>query len=165
MDLALNNLQRLICHRTNQPNKQTTRILVMFFQTVDVSVLLYGCPTLTLPKEQAWWKLLKDAAFCFEQIQEATSCWAATLRPLISHLINHRSKTNKTCWALAVEIKTLAMFSYGLLHMDTLVSSKQQKLAFIKTEDAGARWEDLPRGMTIGQRMGGSQENPCWRDT
>ena len=25
MDLALNNLQRLICHKTNQPNKQTNK--------------------------------------------------------------------------------------------------------------------------------------------
>ena len=29
MDLALNNLQRLICHKTNQTNKQTNKSILL----------------------------------------------------------------------------------------------------------------------------------------
>ena len=36
--------------------------------------------------------------WCFEQIQEATSHKTASARPLSSHLTNHPSKMNKTCW-------------------------------------------------------------------
>ena len=56
MDLALNNLQRLICHEYKQTNKQTNLTFLpgydvtqaqlrSFFQAAVVSILLYACTT------------------------------------------------------------------------------------------------------------------------
>ena len=44
---------------------------------------------------KARWELLKDAAFCFEQILEAAPHKTAAVQSLISHLRHYRSKTNK----------------------------------------------------------------------
>ena len=54
VDLALNNLQRLICHKTQSTNKPTNQptseLKRKFFQDVAVSVLLYSCAARTLTK-------------------------------------------------------------------------------------------------------------------
>ena len=49
MDLALNNLQRLICHKTKTNKEKTIR-------AIAVSVLMYCCITSTLTK---CWVLLE----------------------------------------------------------------------------------------------------------
>ena len=43
--------------------------------------------------EKARWELLKNATYCFEHILETSSYKTAIVWPLISHLINHPSKT------------------------------------------------------------------------
>ena len=55
-----------------------------------MSVLLYGC---TIKK------LDKNALRSYEQILGAAPIKTPVVRPHTSHLINHLSKTNKTCWA------------------------------------------------------------------
>ena len=42
----------------------------------------------------------KDAVYYFEWVPEAASHKTAAVWPLTSHLTNHPSKTNRTCWAL-----------------------------------------------------------------
>ena len=53
---------------------------------------------------------------CLEQTLET-----AVVRPLTSHLTNHPSKTNKTCWTPPRKVKTNSWltFSYDLLPMDS----------------------------------------------
>ena len=77
MDLALNNLQRLICHK-NQPTNQPTWMLIKYMEK----------------------KLHKNAMCCFEQILEAIPHKTAVVWPLTSHLT---SKINKMCKALLEE--------------------------------------------------------------
>ena len=50
--------------------------------------------------EKAWWELYKNATCCFEQILEARLHKTAAVRLLTSHLKNHPSNTNQTCWTL-----------------------------------------------------------------
>ena len=54
----------------------------------------------------------------FEQILEASPDKTAAVQPLIPHLTNHPRKMNKTCWSL---LGKKVIFSYELLHIDTLV--------------------------------------------
>ena len=74
-----------------------------FFQAAVVSILLYECTTLTLTQcieKKAWRQLPQNPANCIEQILEATSHKTAAVWPPTSHLSNHPSPTNKTCWTL-----------------------------------------------------------------
>ena len=50
-------------------------------------------------REKAKWELLKDAACCFEKIQEAASHKTVAVRLPTSYFTNHPSKT---CWELQV---------------------------------------------------------------
>ena len=68
-----------------------------------VSVLLYGCTTLTLTKcleKKLNGNDTKIAECCFEQILEATLRKTVAVWPLATHLTNHPRKTNKARWAL-----------------------------------------------------------------
>ena len=56
------------------------------------------------------WKLLNEAAYCFEQILEPELYKVATVLPPTFHLINQQD-------ILGIDGET-----YGLLHMDTRVS-------------------------------------------
>ena len=51
-------------------------------------------------KEKVSWELHKNAACCLEQILETALHKTAAVLPSASHLINHSSKTDKTCGAL-----------------------------------------------------------------
>ena len=43
MDLALNNQQRLICHKTNRPNNQQSRdVLIKIIEILDEMLLKFG---------------------------------------------------------------------------------------------------------------------------
>ena len=72
---------------------------------------------------------IRDFGFLygFEQILEAASHKTA----VVQQLTNHPGKTSKTWWAPRENSKVI--FSYGLLHMDTLVLAKLQKLMFINS--------------------------------
>ena len=50
---------------------------------------------------------------CFEQILSVASDQTAALQPLISHLINHPSKTSKTYLVLLEKEELKAMFFPG----------------------------------------------------
>ena len=54
--------------------------------------------------EKARWELHKNATSAFEQILEAAPYETAVVRPLVSHLSNHTSKTNKTYWRSREEL-------------------------------------------------------------
>ena len=73
MALALNNLKRV-----DMPVTKPTKINEV-----------YG--------EKGWLEWLKDADCCFEQILEVVPSTVGAVWPLISHLSNHSSKTNKKC--------------------------------------------------------------------
>ena len=112
MDLALNNLQRLICHKTNQtkPNHVNIRIgktctdinrlqviivfnffdkiKLDFFQAMSMTLLLYCCTTWNLKKQiKGKWELHNTATCCYEYISGSrtpqTSCCSAVY--LLSH--------------------------------------------------------------------------------
>ena len=48
MDLALNNLQRLLCHKTQPTNQPTTIDIISFFICMSVSVCFYPSVSLSL---------------------------------------------------------------------------------------------------------------------
>ena len=59
------------------------------FQTVAMSVLLYGCTTKPLRghfDEKDGWKLNKDSTYSFDQILEVETHKASAVRQLDSHL-------------------------------------------------------------------------------
>ena len=66
-------------------------------------VIVLGLNFGEITGEKARWELHKDVACCFEQILEAAAYKTAVVRPLTSHLTNHPSKMNKTCFALLEE--------------------------------------------------------------
>ena len=84
---------------------------------VILSVLLYGCITFILLKHLEQ-RLLGNymRIKCFEQILEAVPYKTAAIQPLTSYLTAHPVETSKTC---------LAMFSCGLLHINTPVLANQ----------------------------------------
>ena len=51
-------------------------------------------------RKKARWEILKNAAYCFVQILEATTHKTVAVQPLAAHLISHPSKKNKICRAL-----------------------------------------------------------------
>ena len=74
-----------------------------FFQAVAVSVRLHGCTRWILTKRLK--KKIKgiDAIMLYgvwNRSWKKPLCKTATVRPLASHLTNHPSKMNRTCWAL-----------------------------------------------------------------
>ena len=82
---------------------KTDKIKRSFFQAAVVSILLYGCTSLTLTKrmeKKAWRQLLKNAARNIEQVLEATPYKAAAVRPPTTHYENYKNKTNQTCATL-----------------------------------------------------------------
>ena len=78
-----------------------------FFQAVVVSALLYGCTSLTLTKcmekklDVNYTKMLR--AFLNKSGKQPPHK-TAVVRTLTSHLANHPSETNKTCWVLLVKL-------------------------------------------------------------
>ena len=85
-----------------KPN-QSDKIKQDFFQVVAVSILLYGCTTMTLTKRRdknqngIYTRMLCAA---LKNPGSNTSQKTVAVRPLISHLTNHSSKTNTICEAL-----------------------------------------------------------------
>ena len=65
------------------------------FVLLQVYNVLYYC---------IFWELNKDDTYYFKQILVAMFDETATVWPLTSHLINHQSKTKKTCWKLLVKL-------------------------------------------------------------
>ena len=93
MDLALNNLQRLICHKTKQ-TKQTDRTDKMkrsFFQAAVVSILLYRCTTWTLTKQ-----LKKKQNGNYTRILRAISNKSWRQHPTRHQLYGHQPPISKT---------------------------------------------------------------------
>ena len=69
----------------------TDKMKRSFFQAAVVSILLYGCTTWMLIKRMEKKQLHKNAASNFEQVLEATSHKAPTVRPPTSHHENYPS--------------------------------------------------------------------------
>ena len=81
-------------------------------------------------EEKARLELHKNATCYFEPIIEVVPNKTVVIWSFMSDLIKPTRKMNKTCWAW---FEKEAVFSYGLLHMDTLVLADQQKLTFISS--------------------------------
>ena len=72
----------------------TDKMKCSFFQAAVVSILLYGCTTLTLKKmdgEEARRQLYKNAASNIEQVLAATPHKTLTIRPPASYHENYPS--------------------------------------------------------------------------
>ena len=104
-----------------------------FFQSVAMSVLLYGYTTRDLNetiREKAWRELHKNAACCFKQILEVALYKAPILWPLTSHLINHPNYKKKTCQAL---LNKLGQTKKWCFSMDAPMLDNQQRLTYTST--------------------------------
>ena len=84
MDLALNNLKRLICHQTKKPNETETKTHSWRKHR----------------KTKTRWELHEDTVRYLEQILEAMPHKAAAIQPPTCDLTNHSNKTNKICGTL-----------------------------------------------------------------
>ena len=69
----------------------TDKMKHSFFQAAVVLILLYGCTTWTLTKEEAGRQLHKNVASNIEQVLAATLNKAPTIRPPASHHENYPS--------------------------------------------------------------------------
>ena len=61
-------------------------------------ILLYCCTIWTLTKrlkKKTWWKLHKNAPYCFEQILETAPHKTTAVRPLTFNLTNHSSRRTR----------------------------------------------------------------------
>ena len=119
IDLALNNLQRLICHKTEQTNKQTNHkkevfcIVVIRYTNVRISKILDL-------KEKYSWEIIHDHSseglgLGLKRTRYTGHCWwskdqlisdvilLTPTRPLTSHLTNTLSQTNRTSGPLLVK--------------------------------------------------------------
>ena len=95
------------------------KIKLYFFQTVVVSILLYGCTTCILMKhtaKKARWELHKNAMCCFKQILEAAPHKIAAVWSLTWMVYKIGGKKNKTCWDKWSKDK---LISYVLLWIPT----------------------------------------------
>ena len=90
---------------------------------VGTTVWMQHMDTKKEMEKKAKWELLDTAKFCSEQILETTSNKTAAVGPLTFYLTNYPNTTNKTCWSLLEKERTnfKVTFTYGLLHMKTLV--------------------------------------------
>ena len=161
IDLALNNLKTLLCHKTqtNQTKlEQSDKIKRDFFQALAVYVLLYGWTTRTLAKhiEKRLDRNYARILGAVEQILVVTpnkkSSCTATCLP--SHKVFMEDEQELRGTAGEERKKSC----YGLPHMDAPVSADLQRLIYISsvwTQNA-VKWTCQERRM-IG--MGGERES------
>ena len=67
---------------------------------INTTVWMHHLDAHEMHGEKARLELHKNNMYCFEQIPEATLHKTAPVWPPNSHLTNHSSKMNKTCWTL-----------------------------------------------------------------
>ena len=127
-----------------------------FFQTIPMSVLMYGSTIWILTKhvERKLWELHQNAACCGQQILEEANNKTAAVQPLTSHLSSFQNMQD-----LIGAAGKLATFFYGDLYTDI------QCWLIIKDFHLSALlglWM-LSRGLTQGDDRE-SKENPCnWK--
>ena len=116
---------------------------------ISIIVWLQHLDSNKMPGEKARWELHKNAACCFEQILEAAPYKTAVVRPLTSYLINHPSKTSKTCCALLKKDKLMSnVLLWTHTHGLTSVGRPAKTYIHQLCADTGCHQEDLPRAMT-----------------
>ena len=146
-DLALNNLQWLICHKIN-PNQ----IKRSFFQAAVVSILLYGCTTRTLTK-----RLEKKLDGNYIRMLRATLNKSWRQHPTRHQLYGHLPSITKTiqvrltrhaghCWGSRDELISYLLLwtpTYGRAKAGRPVRTYIQQLC----ENMGCSPEALPEAM------------------
>ena len=85
------------------------------------------------PGEKAKWEQYRNAMSCFEQLLEAATNKIATVGHLPPITQNIQDELDLLGTTGEVKADDLAMFSSGLLHIDTLMLTNQQKLTFISS--------------------------------
>ena len=83
--------------------KSLYKVRQEFFQAVVMSVLLYGCTTWNLTKcleKKLSGNYIRMLHVVLNKFWKQHSNKTGVVWPLTSHLANHQSKTNKTCWVL-----------------------------------------------------------------
>ena len=109
--------------------------------------------------EKARWDLYKDAASCFEQIQEI--CKTITVRPLTSHLVSHARKTNKILWARKNKLINDVLLSN--IHGNTSVDwpAKTFDWSFLREHWVPAKKTCLERWPIVTDGVREDERNPC----
>ena len=130
-------------------DRLSDKIKCEFFQAVAVSELMYVCTIWNLPKRLE--KLDGNSTKCcvlFSTNPGATALKTAAMQPLASHLTNHSSKMNKTCWppleqAWWVHKRCPLVDSYSWTQKCWLTSQDFQQLS----AGLGCRIEHLPKAL------------------
>ena len=96
--------------------------------------------------ENGRWELQKNAICYFEQILQTTLYKTVAVPPLSSHLTNHPSKTNKTCWRSKVKLIRDVLL-WTLTHGWASVNRPAKTYLHHLCVDTGCSLEDLLRAM------------------
>ena len=145
MDLALNNLQRLICYKTQQTKPIAKR---SYFQVAVVSILLYGCTTWTLTKPME-----KKVDGNYKRMLQAILIKSWSQHPTNQLLYGHLPPITKT-----IKVRRTRYAGHCWRNRDKLISdvhlwtpSKAGRLARTYIQklcaDTGCSPEDLPEAM------------------
>ena len=105
-----------------------------FFQAVAMSVLLYGCVSITvwmhhkdthkMHGEGVKWELSKNAISYFEQFWKQYSCCTATYLP--SHIASKSDEQDMKCTVGEASTNSKVTFFYKPLYMDVSVLADNQ---------------------------------------
>ena len=117
-----------------------------FFQNVSISQLMYASPLWlgrNAWKKKSSWEWDKNTTCCCEQILEAISYKAISIRPITSYHTNYLSKTSTTLKDTAGKGKSDVLSTRTLGH--TRIVWQRKTYLYQLCADTGCRLEDSSR--------------------